>query len=42
MIPHHVNLRDQAIALALIEFLKEIFPDNKIVYNLEKYDNYIH
>ena len=42
MIPHHGNLGDQAITLAEIKFLKEIFPDIKTIYNLENYENYIH
>lgn len=42
MLPHHGNLGDQAISLAEIKFLKEIFPNIKLVYNLENYQNYIH
>ena len=41
MAPHHGNLGDQAITLAEIKFLKEIFPNIKLVYDLENYTEYI-
>ena len=41
MIPHHGNLGDQAITLAEFKFLKEIFPNIKLFYNLENYKNSI-
>lgn len=41
MIPHQGNLGDQAIALAEFKFLKEIFPNIKLWYNLENYKNSI-
>ena len=42
MIPRHGNLGDQAITLAEIKFLKEIFYNITIIYNIENYKNYIH
>ena len=42
MIPRHGNLGDQAITLAELKFLKEIFSNISIIYNIENYRNYIH
>ena len=42
MTPHHGNLGDQAITLAELKFLKEIFTNLTLVYNLENYTNFIH
>ena len=42
MAPHHGNLGDQAITLAEIKFLNEIFPNITLIYNLENYKEYIH
>ena len=41
MLPQHGNLGDQAISLGEIKFLKEIFKNIKIVFNLNNYTNYI-
>ena len=41
MIPTHGNIGDQAITLAEIKFLREIFPNITSVYNLENFTNYI-
>lgn len=41
MLPQHGNLGDQAISLAEIKFLRQIFSNIKVIFNLNDYKRYI-
>jgi len=42
MLPQHGNLGDQAITLAELKFIKEIFSNITTIYNIDNFGKYIH